>query len=476
MNQSSATTTIAIIGGGFTGGAVAWNIARSPQGRPIRIIVFEPRDKLGAGLAYDTSDPVHRINVPADRMALDPDASEDFITWFNENDGPQRDPGSRTADGRIFPRRSDFGAYVGARIAPYLADDRIEHVRSEVVNVERLSSGWRLIAGNGAVTDVDFVIIATSHPAPSAPRVLASVLEGHPRFIGDATAPQALAAIRPMDSVLIVGNGLTGADVAASLLESGHKGQITSISRRGLRSRGHSLTPEEPHGDFVSRPIHSARLLTRRVREAIDQAALFNVSWRAAIDAVRGQGQTVWSNLPLAERRRLVRHLRPFWDVHRFRIAPQVEAAIDAAIERGQMESLAASVGAVTYHGTKIRTGLRLARKKGTLVRDFDAVVVTTGPAHGGIIESQDYLQGLAREGLVALDPTGLGLSCDLSSRILDRNSKVVPDMLVAGPLARAAFGELMGLPQVSAHAKSIAQTVLARFGSASATRTNSAA
>jgi uncharacterized NAD(P)/FAD-binding protein YdhS len=453
---------IAIIGGGFTGGAVAWNLARTLPASTTHIGVFEPRERLGGGLAYDTSDAVHRINVPAAKMSLHPGDPEDFLRWLAETGYAASDARALTADGGVFPRRAAFGAYVWSRIEPYVSAGAVEHVRKRVANVEPAGASWRLTLEDGTSAEADCVIVATTHPAPAAPRLLASMLEGHPRFVADATEPDALANIRAGDAVLVVGNGLTSADAIASLLERGHTGGITSISRRGLRSRGHAPRPQDPHGDFLTRPIRSARLATRRVREAIEQAALFDVSWHAVIDAVRAQGGAIWNNLPLVERQRVVRHLRAFWDVHRFRIAPQVENALAEATARGQLETLAASVAAVSYHGQRIRVALKRAHGQGTLIRDFDAVVVTTGPAHGAIFDSQGYLSGLADHGLVAKDPTGLGLACDKHSRLLDRDGWPVSGFYVAGPLARGTFGELMGLPQVSEHAAAVAEEVAA--------------
>ena len=66
---SQLPNTIAIVGGGFSGAALAWHLRR--KNVTADIVVIEPRADLGRGLAYATPDPAHRINVPATRMILD---------------------------------------------------------------------------------------------------------------------------------------------------------------------------------------------------------------------------------------------------------------------------------------------------------------------------------------------------------------------------------------------------------------------
>lgn len=69
MELAAHSGTIAILGGGFAGAAAAIHLSRdSPV--PLDIDVFEPRERLGAGLAYSSENPDHRVNGPIDRLAL----------------------------------------------------------------------------------------------------------------------------------------------------------------------------------------------------------------------------------------------------------------------------------------------------------------------------------------------------------------------------------------------------------------------
>ncbi|WP_425515446.1 FAD/NAD(P)-binding protein, partial [Oharaeibacter diazotrophicus] len=257
--------------------------------------------------------------------------------------------------------------------------------------------------------------------------------------------------------------GLTAADIVGTLRAQGHRGRITLVSRHGLRSRGHAPAGQAavPRGDFVSRPATTALALLRRVRAEVRAAADEGLTWHPVFDALRLQGGAIWRALSIAERRRLVRHLRSFWDVHRFRIAPQLDELLVAELTAGRVEHVAGRVvGAAAEPGGGFAVEIRL-RAGGTVVRRrFGALIVATGPAHGTVLASQPHLEGLAAAGVLKPDPIGLGIACDDGARALRADGKAEPDLFVAGPLARGTFGELMGLPQVTDHAVLVATAV----------------
>ena len=460
MPINAQTGTVAIIGGGFTGAAVALHLARqlSQQGHDAnwRIVVIEPREKLGRGLAYDTLEPVHRINVPADRMSILPDEPQDFSNWLLETGILEGDPDAFSNEGAPFPARTVFGLYASSRLSPMIEAERVEHRRTRAMKATKDNSFWTINTEDGEPVVADIVVLAVSHPAPSLPGVLAPISE-HPGLIADATRPGALENVQPDDRVLVVGNGLTAADVIATLKAHDHRGQIVSISRRGLRSRGHPRTAHDPYGDFTTQPLLSASQLLQRVRETIKAAVAEGLSWHPVLDAVRLQGQDIWQALPVSERRRIARHVRPFWDVHRFRIAPQVENALDRAVADGSLSVRAASIRSAASSGDILRIGLKDRRRDELAILDVDKIIVTTGPGHGSILRSQPLLSALAEAGHLALCPTGLGLLCDRQTHAISTSGFADETLLIAGPLARGTFGELMGLPQVSEHAVLVA-------------------
>jgi uncharacterized NAD(P)/FAD-binding protein YdhS len=454
MVSLQGSKTIAIVGGGFTGAAVAYHLAQSDVGA--RIVVFEPRLHLGGGVAYDTRDGAHRINVPAARMSLIPGDDGHFARWIADSAAISDDPGAIGPDGNLYPRREVFGRYVADQLAAFLAAGQVTHVRDSVVTIARGTGQWALGGQSGREEKADIVILATTHPAPMVPALLENALGDDPRLIRDPCADDALSAVAPDARVLIVGTGLTMADIVASLDARGHGGAITALSRRGLLSRGHPVRPAPQFGSFADRH-QTALSLLRDIRGTIATAAEQGVSWHGVIDAVRAQGQTFWPNLALAEQRRIVRHLRPFWDVHRFRIAPQVEQVLHRRLRDGTLQVFAASLRRATAGPRSIVVEFKRRGRPATQHLSFDVIVVTTGPAHHQAVATQPHLAGLARAGIIRADGVGLGIACDRRGRAVDRDGLPVASLFIAGPLARGTFGELMGLPQVSDYARFIA-------------------
>lgn len=460
LAPAKSLPVVAVIGGGFTGAALARHLADDR----LRIVIYEPRATLGAGLAYDTNEPVHRINVPAAKMGLHGDEADSFLHFAASRQGNDAD--LTDAKGQPFPQRGLFGAYVAHALAPHLQAGRVRHAQTRVTAVRRNGAGWQVSDEAGGVLQADAVVIATSHPPPALPAVLRP-LAGDPRLLQasawtNRAGDQAFERIATDARILVVGNGLTGADAIATLDRLGHRGPVLAVSRHGLRSKGHNPLPQEPFGTFL--PLKSPRAsdLLRHVRAEVARAKAEGIGWQAVFDQLRADAQDIWAALPLAEHQRIIRHLRAIWDVHRFRIAPQVEQVLDRAIAAGRLQIRAASPVVAKAGAEGLQITLRDRHSGALSDATFDAVITATGPAHGSVLSSQPLLAGLRDAGDLTPCPTGLGIACDRHSRAIRRDGRAEPTLLIAGPLARGTFGELMGLPQVADHAFLVASELQA--------------
>ncbi|APH53890.1 Pyridine nucleotide-disulfide oxidoreductase family [Granulibacter bethesdensis] len=457
---------IALIGCGLSGAAFLAHLIRDHPDFSGRITVLEPSEKLGAGLAYGTSDPVHRTNVAAARMSLFPDLPDHFDEWLRQRNVPQSDAHSTMEDGRIYARRSVFGDYVDDTIRSMIeaASGRVivRHLRLRAMSASRNQTGWGITLEDGSLIAADILVLGVSHTAPDLPAALRG-LAGEKGLVADPWRPDALADVAPDAPVCIIGTGLTACDVIASLRARGHRAPMTALSRRGLLPRPRTLLPVEAAGDFSTEPARTASSLLRRIRSTIAAGEAQGRPWEDVIDALRVQAPVVWGALETAEKRRLLRHVRPFWDVHRFQCAPQIDAVVRQGLEEGWLTVRAASlVSAVSEKSGDIVITSRPRGQADISRLTVRAVVNCTGPGHRSVVEVHPVLHALAQQGALRSDPCRLGIDVDWESRVLDRDGTAWPDAFVVGPLARGTHGELMGLPQVTTQPKAVAATVAA--------------
>jgi uncharacterized NAD(P)/FAD-binding protein YdhS len=433
--------TLAIIGGGFSGACLALHLARANF--PGRIVIFEPRPVLGRGVAYSTRDDAHRINARAARMSLYPDDPTHFTRWLAETGACDDDAASVLPDGRQFPRRAVYGAYVTAQVAPLLAAGRVAHVRDEVSDLLARNGGWQLRGADGALYEADIVVLATGHAPPGIPAPLAGVAD-HPAFVANPLRPGALDGVAPDAKILIIGTGLTMADTVASLDRAGHTGAITAISRRGQSPRPHAM--EDQHGVADFAPPASACALLRQVRAAVKKAEAEGLTWQGVLDSLRWRAEELWRALPVPERRRLLRHARPFWDTHRHRLPPPTAAILARRLAENTLRIAAAAVAGVHAQDHQIEVFLR-PRGAGAAAREiYDAVILTAGP--GRLDQPEDALSAkLLTSGLLTLDATGQGFCCGIAGQVEGRQS---PPLFVIGPPTRGTFAEIISVPEIA--------------------------
>lgn len=447
---------IAIVGGGFTGASLARVLSRRAPDDRDEIIVFEPRERLGTGLAYDTSDPDLRLHVAAHRMRAIPGDPGAFLAWLKRTGRLDADPQARDGD-VIYARRADFGAFMEAELAPHLENGRVRHIRRRIQAITRENGHWLLTDATGEEHAADVVVIATSHP-PAAP-VPAVQSSGTAFPLTPQPGPLAVDHISPGDSVIIAGSGLTALDLVSLLAARGHRGHITLVSRRGLLPRRQPDGNFTPHGEALFGDPHSALELLRRVRAAVHRVTGQGLPWQSVMDALRHEAPRLWAALPVGERRRVRRHLSRWYDVHRHRMTPAMADLISTLQAEHRLTTMAGHILAVEADARGVVMTLR-SQSSPRIVR-ADHLMVATGPDCAHVIAHQPYLQHLQAAGFVVPDAFGFGLACDSDSRALARDGHPVTDLYIAGPLARGTFGELMAVPEIAAQTEQVARHIL---------------
>lgn len=448
---------IVIVGGGFTGTALAIHLARN-GGPGLDVTLIEPREQPGRGVAYGSIDPSHRINVPAARMYLSAAEEGAFDHWFRTSAAFTADPQALWHDGSVYPQRAQFGAWVGEqfRQAVESSSARVRHVCDKGIALEK----GELVTANGQRYPADEVVLAISHPPPALPPVFDNFRDS-PALIADPWQAGVLDDIKPLDRVAIIGSGLTMSDVVASLHRQGHRGDIVAFSRRGLLPRPNLSGLYPPLMlDYSLPQAMTAKGWLRRIRREIAAAAEQHLPWQLVLDDIRRHGQHLWQQLPVPEQKRFLRYLRPWWDVHRYRIAPQINQVLEDWQATGQLTVSAARLLSVAEHPDGLILMLR-SRAGAVSTLTVNKLIVTTGPAHSGLLNSDVLLHQLTASGMICADELRLGIKVNRLSQALNSRGEANPHLYVAGPAARGRFGELMGLPQVADHAELIARQLL---------------
>jgi len=434
-----SSPSVAVIGAGASGTLLALNLLRhSPAGT--RITLIERNAPFGPGLAYATASPNHLLNVPAGRMSAFADQPHHFLDWLQHQSEPILQ-GLQPTETAFVPRRL-YGAYLRHLLnASALA---LETPHDEVVAIEHASRHAVLRLASGQVLAADMVVLANGNDRPVAPDVPG--LRTSPQWRPDPWSNDAFAALDPRAPVLLIGTGLTMVDAVVTLLDQGHRGPIHAVSRRGLLPRRHAPATVPS----LELPLLSnLRELTRFVRQ---QAAASGDNWRGVIDTLRPFTQEIWQTMSAADRRQFLRHLRPWWDVHRHRMPPAIADRIDAARARGQLQVHAGRL----VHCDDVEVQISLRGGNDTTLR-VERMVNCTGPCTDATRSGDRLLQALLRSGLARPDACRLGLDVSASGALRGRSGVISQSLFALGPLTRSAFWEITAIPDIRRQCETLA-------------------
>jgi len=460
MKEVSGAQHIVIIGGGFTGATLATLLMRGlwETLRPIAITIVEPRAHLGCGIAYSAAEPEHRVNIDAKKMAALPDDLESYYRWLVETGTLEKDPAAIAPGLGTFASRASFGFYNDDLLRKTAAETptvTFRHAQTEALSIMQDGNIYRVACANGETLEANLLALAIGHPAPRLPWPL-SELPADPRIIRDPWQKHAVAAIKPTDDVLIIGTGLTMGDTVASLRKQGHAAPLTALSRHGL------LPLPRPHGTIVpvemSLAGQSVSATLHAIREAVRTAAKNGRPWSDVFDAVRLQNGAVWQHWNLDEKRRFQRHLRAFWDVHRFQAAPQIHDLVHEELSAGKTHIVTAKLVSAAAEKDKIAVSFRRRHETKVETRHFDAVINCTG-ATGPAIKEHALLQQLSEMGAISPDDFG-GVAIDLESRAKASDGSFDSRLRLLGPAVRGTLGEVSGALELALHVQKVAASI----------------
>jgi uncharacterized NAD(P)/FAD-binding protein YdhS len=449
--------TIVIVGAGFCGSVLAANMLRRPPLGSTEIVLVERGTSIGRGVAYAAHDVPYVLNVPAGRLSVQPNDPLHFLRFVRQSH-PQ-------ADAEDFMPRSMYGEYLqevldeAERTAS--AGVTLRRVFGEVTGIERGEGEKPLrvqIAGSLPVP-ADRVVLALGNP-PSAVHPWARGLLHHPAYFHSPwSVPRSFSAGH---SVLIVGSGLTMVDVALALsLEGGEMPLVRTISRHGLLPLGQTIfRPKavQGDGDFLLSSALSIRRLLAMSRALSEQVEKMGGDWREVVTFIRHLAPDLWRRLPEGERRRFLRHVQSYWDVHRHRVPPNMAARIDHMRRSGRLNVHAGRIHELVPEGDELRVMWRRRGSSETESFAVNAVINATGPDYALRRSADPLVRSLRSAGLVSEDGLNLGIRTARYGACVAADGSASSQLFYLGPMLRADHWEATAAPELRAHAEHLAR------------------
>ena len=442
MKSDGTAADVIIVGGGFSGTMLAAQLARLGRSS----IIVEGRNRAGKGTAFSTPEQVHLLNVPAAKMSAWPDRPDDFAESVI---------GEGYESTHFVPRRR-FGSYLKSILDDALASGRVAVVQGEAISTSPRGERWEVALENGSELDCSALVLAQGNQPPDPLRAAEGI--SPELFINDPWSDDGRAAVSTVAAsggdVLIVGTGLTMVDVVLSLESAGHRGRILALSRRGLVPRAHA--PHEPVAvEREEVPHGSVRGLWRWLRRRGVEAG-----WRGAVDGLRPHSHVLWRSLDADQQKRFLRHARPWWDVHRHRIAPEVAAILKRMIGDGQLEIAAGRIKSMREGNRDLVAGIQRRGTDEVRERHFALGLNCTGPL-GAIGRTEDgVLKSLFERKMARPDALGIGLDVDERSRVAGADR-----LWAVGPLTKGAMWEIVAVPDIRGQVADVAKDIAEELG-----------
>ncbi|HRI82052.1 MAG TPA: FAD-dependent oxidoreductase, partial [Opitutaceae bacterium] len=157
-----------------------------------------------------------------------------------------------------------------------------------------------------------------------------------------------------------------------------------------------------------------------------------------------------------------MRHVRPFWEIHRHRLAPAVAKKIEILRAAGRLRFYAGRLEALLERPDGVEARFR---ERGTMRRNalrVAKVINCTGPRSDYSKYQHPLLINLLARGLIDHDPLALGLNALPDGTVLGYRSGPVGWLFTLGAPLKGVLWECTAVPEISRQAQLLAGRILA--------------
>lgn len=444
--EPSPRCTFAIVGAGFSGSTLAVHLLLYASDTT-SIVLVEREPKFGPGLAYAGQFEGNLLNVPANNMSAYPHDPSHFVKWAQRNFTSSVKPDD-------FLPRFVYGHYIASQLkeAASLHPHRFRCIQGQAVSLTQAGHTMVLRLACGQTVVADKIVLALGNFPPSDPPLPGKTAQSS-RYVANPWSCNSSVDVHRDKALLLIGSGLTSVDLALELRARGFTRTIHILSRRGLLPLSHKATvPFPPFWSDISPRTVRGLLRLIRLQEARGS------DWRSVIDSLRPFTQEIWRTLPEVEQRRFLRHLRPYWDVHRHRISEQVAEQFASHVRSGQFQMLAGRITEYREDSDAVQITYRDRRSGNRAALRVDRVVNCTGPATDYRRDSSPLLADLIDKKLARPDALSLGLDVSDDGAVLDAQGTRSDSLYALGPLRKGCLWETTAVPEIRVQASELAK------------------
>lgn len=446
---------IAIIGGGLSGTLLAYYLLEEDN-LPMTILLFEKDyQQLGRGIAYRSTNEGQLLNVPAFKMNVHGQPDGSFYNWLCAKvEGTKPAPTD-------FVERTWFGTYLKDLFDKKIASARnvtLRVITGEVVDIVKDEDSLRLFTEGNHEYRASYAVLANGILPPADPFKVHTDVKLSGLYQANPWSFRYVQQLKDNDHVTLIGTGLTMLDHAVSLLKSNKNIRVAALSRRGFLPLPHAPYQQYDFPDYTVIPHEDISTLYRSIRDYYEKHKSLGLEWRCLIDKIRLQVRELWQALNSDSKKRFIRHLKPYWEIHRHRAPQQVLQIITNAMEAGRFDLLRGRVKQVEIaDASTLQITLGSKEKSSTVETNY--LLNSSGLQNNIRLTADHLLRSLMKRGHMHPDVNGLGIEVDEQGALSCIHDK--KNIFSLGALRRSAELECTAAKEIGEQAFKLSRHLL---------------